>query len=117
MAAYDGERRLHVAVHEHFYSVPYPLVREEVEVRLTATARRRARRRCKQAVFAAVALSLIAHFSYSKSKVLWKLVGQPDTQQCLLQALAEGLTTTAEIYGFATRDETAAWVMRAAISR
>jgi hypothetical protein len=27
----------HVAVHEHFYSVPYPLVREEVEVRLTAT--------------------------------------------------------------------------------
>jgi hypothetical protein len=35
----------HVAVHEHFYSVPYPLVREEVEVRLTATARRRARRR------------------------------------------------------------------------
>jgi transposase len=28
----------HVAVHEHFYSVPYPLVREEVEVRLTATA-------------------------------------------------------------------------------
>ena len=28
----------HVAVHEHFYSVPYPLVREEVEVRLTAMA-------------------------------------------------------------------------------
>jgi hypothetical protein len=38
-------------------------------------------------------------------------VGQPDAQQRLLQALAEGLTTTAEIYGFATRDETAAWIM------
>lgn len=27
----------HVALHEHFYSVPYTLVREEVEARLTAT--------------------------------------------------------------------------------
>ena len=51
-------------------------------------------------------LSLIAHFRNSKGKLLRKVVAQQAAQVCLVQAVAEGLALTAEIYGFATRKAT-----------
>ena len=46
----------------------------------------------------------------TNSKILRKLAAQPDAQHRFFQALGEGLTTAALIYGFATREEVAKWI-------